>query len=119
MVKIILRETRHANSLHHAHRPLIDSRSERDDLGQPELAEPEIERGGRGLAGIAPSPVFTRQPPANLNTRREMGLERRNRQTDEPNERGKFRHLNRPEAVAISVEVVANPCCPGVAFLTA
>ena len=119
MVEVVLRRTRHADSLHDTHRSLICRCRERDDLVEPELAKTEIERGGRGLAGIAPAPVLVGQPPANLDTRREMGLERRNRQTDESDERNKLRHLDRPLSEAMTPEVLANPRCHGVALFTA
>jgi len=40
-----------------------------DDLGEPETAEPVIDRGACGLQGIAVPPIGPRQAPADLDRR--------------------------------------------------
>jgi hypothetical protein len=76
MVEIARRVAVHANPLHHPPRAFIGRHGERDDLIETRLFEPEPQRGCPGLGRVAVAPRIVREPPADLDRRREVRLER-------------------------------------------
>src|SRR5262245_41845058 len=116
VIEVVGGGARHAEAFHHAARTGVGGDGHRDDLGEAELTEGEVEGGPGGLGGITAAPVGAGQAPADLYARREVGLERRRRQADEADEGGDAGRLDRPEAEAAGGEVDADPLEDGVAL---
>src|SRR4029077_4066889 len=81
---------------------------ERDNLGQIQALEAEDDRGTTGLGRVAVTPVFDRESPTNLNTRREMRSKRRDREARESCKRYDARNLDGPQTKAVVSEVLFN-----------
>src|SRR4051812_23502235 len=93
MVEVVTRIVAHPEALHHATRPRVAWRRERDDLRQPELAERGIQCRNRAFGRDPAVPVLERDAPTDLDARRECRLEGRYGEADETNEGGCARHL--------------------------
>jgi hypothetical protein len=72
-----------------------------------------------GLCRETSTPIGVVEPPADLNSGHEMGLELRHRQTDETNEWSIVRRFNRPEPITDLIELSFNPVHDRIGFLSA
>ncbi len=79
----------HAQALHQAPRALVRHRREGDDLLEPEVPECEIEARLRGFPSETLSPMCGPELPADLDARRERGLEGHRTQADEAEQLGR------------------------------
>ena len=70
-----LRLVFHADLFHHPARTNIADGGIRDDILQAEILEAETEPFAGPFGRISPAPVVVREPPSNLDTGREVGLE--------------------------------------------
>src|SRR5579862_2327124 len=105
MLEIVSRISGHSEPLHHPPRRLVERRRERDDLVQVELRESVFECGLTGLGRVAVPPVLAREPPADLDRRREVRLEARTREADEADEARAAGNLDGPQTPALLLEV--------------
>src|SRR5438309_16342 len=105
MVKILPRQTRHADGLHHAPRTLVSHGSVRNDFIEPEHFKPKVEGRIGTFPGKSFSPVFKGKPPANLDAGRKWHLITRRMETDESHEGSTARRFHRPQTVAVLFEI--------------
>jgi hypothetical protein len=91
---------RHSEALHHRDRAVVRVSGERHDLLEIRVDEAVVDRRACGLGGVAVAPVRESETPADLHARRELGIERRRRQTDIPDERRHIGHLDGPPSEA-------------------
>jgi hypothetical protein len=66
----------HAKALHDPPGPHVDGGGERDDFVKADGVEAVLEGGPCPLGGITMSPLISREPPADLDRRREVGRKR-------------------------------------------
>ena len=76
----------HADLLHHPLRAEVRCRSIGEDLVEAELAEAEIEGGQGALGCIAPAPMCSGKPPADLDAKGEGRLQIADCKADEADE---------------------------------
>jgi hypothetical protein len=98
-VEIVGLRSRHANTFHDSDRPAIGRDGEGNDFLQFERCESVPKHGGGCLAGVAATPVWLGQAPADFDTWREMRLEAGTAQADKPDERRNAGRFSRPKAV--------------------
>ncbi len=104
MVEVVGRVVDHPDLLHHASRANIAWRRGRHDFSQPQRIESKSQRRSGAFSGIAPTPVVRGKTPTDLDAGREVRLEVRNGESNEPNERHHAGNFNGPEAEAVPVE---------------
>jgi len=117
MIEIIRGRMDHADSFHHTTGPLVLWNRKRDNLGQVQALEAEDDGGTTALGRVAVAPMFDRESPTNLDTRREMRLKRRNREAHEPCKRYDTRNLDGPQTKAVVIEVPFNAIDQSIALV--
>ena len=105
VIEVVGRVVHHPDPFHDAARAQVVGHGHRDDLVELQLLEPERQDGPRSFGGVAPAPVFGRQPPADLHARREGSLESGNRQADGSRERRNVGDLYGPQSETVPIEV--------------
>ena len=75
---------------------------------RPKLQECEAERGSGGLACVALPPARVCEAPSDLDGGREVGVEGNRAQPDEADEGLAPLHLDRPQPIAVLIEVSAD-----------
>jgi len=86
VIEVQVGRSDHSQSLHDSLRPLVGWDGPAQDLLQLRLFESEVEDRLGCLGGITTPPLVLGESPANLDCRREMGLEGRHGETAEADE---------------------------------
>jgi len=107
VIKIIRGIVRHPDLLHDATRLCVLDDRERDDLLELQHPEAIVERAAGGLRGISMAPVLMGNAPADLDARREVGLEASVSHAAQADEIGDARDLYRQEPEPVLGEVRA------------
>jgi hypothetical protein len=108
MVEIVLGRMDHADFLHHPPRAQVGGNRKGDDLVQCQMREAKFQSRACAFCGVTTVPVVGGEAPADLDAGHERRLERRNRKSDEPGERGDIPDLNRPEPKPVPLEMSLN-----------
>jgi hypothetical protein len=108
MIEVVGRRSRHTDPLHDGARPHVCGYRERHDFIQVKLAKAKLESGTGRFCGIATAPVLGGEPPADLDARREVGLEPGHGQPHEADELGHSRHFDGPLRESVLDTVIAN-----------
>ncbi len=106
----------HAELFHDVAGALVADGGHGDDLGKLESVEAVGERGLCALGGVAVAPVLIGEPPANLDTGREVGAEARGGEADEADKLRDAGHLDRPDTEAFLSKVRLDTVCDGIAL---
>jgi hypothetical protein len=112
---IELARSHHSDSLHDAFGGKVRRGREADDLLQPQLLKAVPQRRFGCLGRIAIAPSRTCKSPADLDCRKEVRLERRDREPGEPYEASLG--LDRPQAPASLSKTILDAVGEGVALL--
>ena len=105
MVEIVVGIVRHANFFHHAPRAPVRRHGEGHDFVESKPFKAERQSRLRALGGIASPPMLGRQSPADFDAGREVRLEWRITQTDEPRKGRNTGNFDCPQAEAMFSEV--------------
>src|SRR5580698_2505035 len=106
MVEVLARVMSHADLLHHPSRAQIGRYGEGYKRRQIQRMECVAGRFARTLGGQPLAPELRCQPPADLDTRRKVRLEHRNRQPYKADEARILAQLNSPRPESMPFEVV-------------
>ena len=86
MVEVVGRRARHPQPLHHAMRTSVCSSGKRDNFIEFQTLKAVVESGTSRLSRVAVPPGIVGQPPPNLDARREVGRERGQAKSRQPDE---------------------------------
>src|SRR5215475_116098 len=102
MIEVPIGVAQHAEPLHHRARAAILRHGEGDHLGQVERLERKSQALEAGLGREALAPAAPLEAPADLDARRERGLERWGTQSHETDESRTGTQLRRPESPSLA-----------------
>jgi hypothetical protein len=75
MLKVVIRRTRHPDTLHDVSGALVAWNSKRDDLVKPLMGKAIVAGCTGSLSRITESPIIACQPPSDLHAWSEVGFE--------------------------------------------
>ncbi len=104
MVEIICGIASHVQALHDLLRGFVDGRRERDDLFNAQFIETELDRPAGGLGCVSVAPRATHEAPADLDSRREVGIKACLVEADQTDEARLIDYLHRPQAPALAID---------------
>jgi hypothetical protein len=77
MLKVVVRGTRHPDTLHYLSRALVGWNGKGNNLREPEMGEAMVTRCASSLTSKTEAPIIACQPPSDLHARSEVRLEAR------------------------------------------
>ncbi len=109
VIEVVARIVRHAEAFHHSLRAKIQGCGEGDDFVPVERTKGKVEGGAFAPSVAYPQPQFSKENRQPISCAGVKGRWKGNvLQSDDAGERRAAAHLNRPPAIAVAMQLLAN-----------